>query len=118
MSTRTPPRPRVEITYDGACTLLESALDGTTRRDILDAAQSTGGFRAAAARLRAGMQNHTFATSGAPLALDRAVRQLDSRTRAEGFHVLQSWDYRAHRFVQDITPVLMLDRIAGSGVPV
>src|SRR5437764_4384286 len=94
-----------------------SALPGGTRPGILNAAQSTRGFAAAMARLRAAMQSHSFPTSASPLALDRVVRQLDSRTRAEGFHVLQSWDYRAHRFVGDQTAILMLDRMAIAGVP-
>jgi hypothetical protein len=61
------------------------------------------------------MREHTFPTSGAPIALDRIVRDLDRRTRAEGFHPLQSWDYRAHRFVDEPTAILMLNRVASRG---
>ncbi|MEO9035467.1 MAG: hypothetical protein ABI442_08165 [Gemmatimonadaceae bacterium] len=103
---------RADSTFDDACELLEDALGGHTRGAILDAAGRLGGFRAALGRLRAGMQSHTFATSVAPLALDRVLRQLDARTRAEGFHVLQAWDYRAHRFLDHTAPALMLERVA------
>jgi hypothetical protein len=114
MSTRTPERRRVELTFEDACVALETALDGPTRRTILEATDRTRGFNGALVRLRGAMQSHTFPTAAAALALDRVVRHLDTRTRAEGFHVLQAWDYRAHRFVDHIVPVLMLDRFANT----
>ena len=43
------------------------------------------------------------------------VRDLDKRTRVDGFHALQSWDYRAHRFVDEPTAILMLNRVASRG---
>jgi hypothetical protein len=112
--------PPTEIAFDEACERLASALRGATRREILDAALSApaaGSTAGALARLRAAMRAHTFPTASAPLALRRAVDRLDARTRREGLHVLEGWDYRAHRFPDDIAPVLLLDYCARTGIP-
>jgi hypothetical protein len=95
--------------------VLEHALCETTRVEILDAVQRSRDSATAIARLRTRMREHAFPTSGATIALDRIVHDLDRRTRAEGFHALQSWDYHAHRFVEDSTAVLMLNRVASRG---
>ncbi len=95
-----------------AFALLETALTGHTRADILDQLEAARGGTAADAvgRLRGAMRAHTFRTSTSALSLQRVVKALDRSTRHEGFHALQSWDYRLHRFSDDIVPVLMLDR--------
>jgi hypothetical protein len=112
------PRTRPAITYDAACDLLETVLNGEARGAILDAVESTPKAGDALARLRAGMRAHRFPTAASPVVMHRVVQALDQRTRREGFHVLESWDYRAHRFADDITPVLMLDRCAAAaGAP-
>jgi hypothetical protein len=108
-------RPRTDVRYEDACASLEAALSDTSREAILDFLQGSGDFAKAIARLRTGMRTHTFRTGGPSVALERVVRALDRRTRDEGFHVLQSWDYRAHRFADDIVPVLMLDRFVAAG---
>jgi hypothetical protein len=104
---------RAPITYPDACEQLETLLAGTARGDVLDALERDGDFTAACARLRAGMRSHTLPATAGPIRLQPIVRSLDDRTRKEGFHVLESWDYRAHRFADEIAPVLMLDRHAG-----
>jgi hypothetical protein len=102
---------RPSITVADACALLETTLSGPTRRDILDHLENPGrGTADPVAQLRAAMREHTFRTSHGAVALQRVVKALDRSTRAEGFHVLQSWDFRAHRFSDDTSPVLMLDR--------
>src|SRR5580658_10212255 len=105
-----------EIAYESAFKLLERVLSGTARGEIVDAAQATGSFPKALAHLRAAMRSHTFPTAAAPLTLQRLVDTLDRRSQAEGFHVLQSWDFQAHRFADDIAPVLMLDYCARAGI--
>ena len=103
---------RSPIAVDDACALLETALAGPARGDILDHldGSSRGTAATPVARLRAAMREHTFRTSNGTLALQRVVKALDRSTRGEGFHALQSWDYHAHRFSDDIAPVLLLDR--------
>jgi hypothetical protein len=55
------------------------------------------------------MRSHTFQTDAGTLSLRAMVDALDARSRKEGLHVLQAWDFQAHRFSEDITPVLLLD---------
>jgi hypothetical protein len=83
---------------------------------VLEQLSETDDFRDALRQLRASMRSHRFTSPGVPAALDRMVQSLDGRTRREGFHLLESWDYRAHRFSGDSIPVLMLDRCAARGI--
>ena len=108
---------RTEITYASACDLIEHALSDGLRPRILDALASHDDFRDSASALRGAMRSHTFATGGEPLRLQRIVQSFDTRARRAGLHVLESWDYVAHRFAPEITPVLMLDRCALDAIP-
>src|SRR5688572_13615997 len=87
------------------------------RVEILDAAMSTGDLDAALVRLRKAMRSHAFPTASGAVNLRRTVDTLDTRTRREGMHVLQGWDFVAHRFPKDIAPVLLLDYCAQLGIP-
>jgi hypothetical protein len=93
---------------------LDVVLSGSARHDILDALVNGDGD--ALARLRHAMRTHTFVTSAGPLSLRSMVDRLDARTQGEGLHVLQGWDFVAHRFPDEIAPVLLLDFCARSGV--
>lgn len=117
MPARKSQQNRKSITYESACDLVEAALAGNVRTEILDALESGGDFSRACDGLRSAMRSHIFPTRGEPLALNRAVQSLDGRAQRGGLHVLESWDYRAHRFADDILPVLMLDRSARGIVP-
>ncbi len=55
------------------------------------------------------MRTHAFPTARETISLRSVVDSLDARTRKEGLHVLQGWDFVAHRFPDDIAPVLLLD---------
>src|SRR5215207_11183015 len=105
-------RLRAEITPRSTCGLLESVITGSIRDAIIEEIDRDDDFAAALSRLRASMRSHTFPSGAQPVALQRFVQALDARTKNEGFHLLESWDYNAHRFAHDITPVLMLDRCA------
>lgn len=110
-------RDGTEITYSDACELLAHALSNGTRGRILDVFDECETTTRAAERLRTAMRSHTFMTSRGALRLQRIVQSFDTRTRRVGLHVLESWDYVAHRFASEITPVLMLDRCAIDRVP-
>src|SRR5439155_18060994 len=97
--------------------LIGRTLAGPLRPQILDAVTARGDFAQALAKLRAAMCTHTFPTGGVPLSLERFVRTFDGATRVEGFHVLECWDYRAHRCSDSTVPVLMLDRCASQNIP-
>src|SRR5215216_3911587 len=106
MTKREQQRLRSEITPRSACDLLESVLTDATREAIIDEIDRDDDFAEALSRLRTAMRSHTFPNGARPAALQRFVQALDARTKNEGFHLLESWDYNAHRFAQDITPVL------------
>ncbi|MBY0489656.1 MAG: hypothetical protein K2R93_07415 [Gemmatimonadaceae bacterium] len=108
---------RSDITYASACDLLEHALRDGLRPRILDALTEMDDPRQSAIALRNAMRSHLFPTDAEPLRLQRIVHSFDTRARRAGLHVLESWDYVAHRFAPDITPVLMLDRCALDQVP-
>jgi hypothetical protein len=112
------PHQRTEITYASACDLIEHALKDGFRTRILDALTAADDFRDSASALRAAMRSHIFPTGGEPLRLQRIVQSFDTRARRAGLHVLESWDYVAHRFAPEITPVLMLDRCALDAIPI
>ena len=116
MPSRARQHERTEITFDGACDVLESALSDGTRAAILDAVGANGDFGDACKALRGALRTHTFPTAAQPIALQRIVQSFDGRARRTGLHVLESWDYQAHRFAPEITPVLMLDQCALSDV--
>jgi len=111
-------KPRTAITYASACDLLMHALSDGLRPRILDAITAHDDFADCAAALRAAMRSHTFPTGLEPLRLHHIVQSFDTRARRAGLHVLESWDYVAHRFASEITPVLMLNRFASDDIPV
>ena len=108
-------RERVRVTVREACDLMASVLAPAVRRQIVDSLRSPEGPDASFGRLRRAMRSHVFPANGGKHSLARVVQALDQRTKAEGFHVLESWDYVAHEFADEITPVLMLDRYASNG---
>jgi hypothetical protein len=104
--------------FSNLCSALETALSGSSREEILDQVQHAGGFTKAVKRLRSGMRAHNFKTAGKPVSLAGMIKPLDARTQEEGFHVLQAWDYTAHRFTRENLPALTLDFWANMGVGV
>ena len=92
-----------------ACTLLGHVLGGGARSAVLDRALEGGNVRRGLKRLRGSLAGHTFQTAERTVDLADDVVELDRRTREEGFHVLQAWDFREQRFTDDNIPVLMLE---------
>jgi hypothetical protein len=115
MSTHAPKR-QGGVPVGEACSQLERLLESDARADILAQLSRDADGADALARLRAAMRSHRLPMSRAPASLASVVQSLDTRTKKEGFHVLESWDYRAHRFARDIVPVLMLDRCMAGGL--
>ena len=88
---------------------LGALLEGDARARIIDGVARRGSFDDQLRRLRASMAAHTFAAGDESIDLAKPVRRLDNRTRQDGFRVLHAWDHKAHRFTEDIVPVLLLD---------
>ena len=101
----------MEITFEQACSLVEPALRGQVRREIV-AGLSGKTLGASLLSLRDAMRANRFRAVGQQIFLDRAITSLDGRTRAEGFHILHDWDGVAQQTNPDIIPVDVLHFIA------
>lgn len=102
---------RSEITFDQACTLVERAIEGSTRRDILDAVFTPDDFARSLVRLRDCLRSNVLQAGSEAVHLDRMVRAYDTRTRAEYFHVLHDWDGKAEKVNPDTIVVDVLNFI-------
>jgi hypothetical protein len=100
--------------FTRACSLLETALRGSLRREIVASAAASGTLGTALERLRQGLRTHVLKAQGREVALDRFVADYDRRTRAEGFHALHDWDGKADTSNRESIPVdvlnFMIDR--------
>jgi len=85
--------------------LIEHALG--RRREIVDALVSAKGGPLQA--LRAAMRRNAFDAAGERVDLQSVVARLDARSRQEGLHLVQAWDFGRHVFTDDSVPVLLLD---------
>ena len=97
------------VSFDQACALLEAAVAGGARREILAGVADAKDFAAALRRLRGGMRTHEWKAAGRKIDLDEIVGKYDRRTRQDGFHVLHDWDGQADHVNDDIIPVDVLD---------
>lgn len=100
------------IPFDDACAALETALNGSTRQQIVadvadGSAPST--FGRSLLRLRDAMRSDMWTAGGHPLDLYRFVKPYDRLTRGEGFHVLHDWDGIADKVNEDTIPVDVLN---------
>jgi hypothetical protein len=98
-----------QITFDSACALLESALTGTTRQDIVAALTRAKDNKTALSQLRTAMRGDLWRTAGQELNLEKIVNDYDSQTRHDGFHVLRDWDGVADTVNEDTIPVDVLN---------
>jgi hypothetical protein len=90
------------MTFDRASQLVETALTGPFRREIVaSASNGVGALR----RLRDVMRGNVMKTRGRRVDLDAAVTDLDRRTRQDGFHVLHDWDGKADSVNHDSIPI-------------
>src|SRR5690348_6382966 len=100
MMTRVTPEAASSTLFDAACASLETALRGDARRAVVDDVAAAEPFGEALVRLRDRLRS------------DGWIRELDRRTRAEGFHVLHDWDGKADQVNPDIIPIDVLNYIA------
>jgi hypothetical protein len=97
------------VSFDSACGLIESALQGDTRAALLAEALAAKDLAQASLRLRAGMRAHAWKAGGSKIDLGEIVAKYDRKTRQDGFHVLHDWDGKADHVNDDIIPVDVLD---------
>ena len=101
----------MDLTFDQACGLVEAALRGDVRREIV---AGLGGktLGASLTGLRDAMRANRFRAGGQQIFLDRLVKGFDGRTRAEGFHILHDWDGVSQQTNPDIIPIDVLQFLA------
>ena len=97
------------VSFELACALLDAAVTGGARREILAGVSDSRDFAHALRRLRGGMRAHAWKAGGRKIELDQVVGTFDRRTRQDGFHVLHDWNGKADHVNDDIIPVDVLD---------
>ena len=97
------------VSFGRACALVETALKGAARRDILAGVSTAKDFSQALMRLRGGLRANAWKAGGQKIDLDEVVTRYDRKTRQDGFHVLHDWDGKADHVNDDIIPVDVLD---------
>lgn len=109
-SASTPSSAKLEGGFDAACSLLDAALRGSLRQEIVAEASRAQDFGRALLRLRDGMRANAWKAGEHQVDLARMVGVYDARTRREdGFHALHDWDGIADHVNADIIPVDVLN---------
>ncbi|MBY0496142.1 MAG: hypothetical protein K2Y23_18190 [Cyanobacteria bacterium] len=101
----------MEIPFEQACAVVQSALQGGVRKEIV-AGVSGKTLGQALLALRDAMRANRFRAVGQQIFLDRIISSYDGRTRAEGFHILHDWDGVSQQTNPDIIPVDVLHFLA------
>ncbi len=117
MSSSKPASESSPIDFDSACAYLETTLNGPLRREILVRLAQSKSFDDSLRRLREAMRSHRFRSNAGRVELVGIVGALDSRTRKDGFHVLQDWDGKADKLNEETIPVDVLDFMIGRSHP-
>jgi hypothetical protein len=98
-----------EGTFDGACALVETALGGRVRQDIVADITQSKDLRAGLSRLGGAMRANVWKSGTRRINLDSVIRKYDHRTRHDGFHVLHDWDGRADQVTENTIPIDVLN---------
>src|SRR5580700_5001723 len=98
----------MSLSFDRACSRVETALASTARHAILDSLSQSASYREALLRLRENMRANVFEYGSYTIDLSKILETYDDRTRSEGFHVLHDWDGKADSVAPDIIPVDVL----------
>jgi hypothetical protein len=99
------------ITFAHACALLEAALRGSFRAEILSDASDATDFGHALLRLRACMQSHGWKAGEQRIRFEPIVTKYDTHARQHGFHVLHDWDGTVDKVNEDTIAVDVLNYV-------
>ena len=99
----------MDVTFERACALVESALRGPAREELVNDVSAAATLGESLTRLRESLRANTFKTSSQQIHLDKMIRSYDGRTRADGFHILNDWDGKSQQVNPEIIPVDVLD---------
>src|SRR5919108_188618 len=97
--------------FDRACSLIEQALAGDTRKQILAGPSRAPYLGTNLFRLRESMQSHVWRTGNSTIDLRKTVQDYDARTRREGLHAMHDWDGIADHVNPDMIAVDVLNYI-------
>ena len=95
--------------FDRACSLVETVLDGTMRAEIVARVSDAPDLSHSLLLLRDCMRSDAWKAGACHVDLGDLVKDLDSRTRSEGFHALHDWDGKADRVNEDTIPIDVLN---------
>jgi hypothetical protein len=90
--------------FSSVCSLVAQALSSSVRSAILDDVSASPTLGHALARLDRSLQSNAWLRGSQQINLDKPVRELDRRTRQDGFHVLHDWDGRSDRVNDQTIP--------------
>ena len=99
----------MDVTFERACALVESALRGPAREELVNDVSQAATLGESLTRLRESLRANTFKTATRQIHLDKMIRAYDGRTRADGFHILNDWDGKSQQVNPEIIPVDVLD---------
>jgi len=100
------------VSFERACALIESALAGSTRKDILSEVTTSKELGKNLFRLRDSMRSHVWRAGTATIDLRKTVQDYDGKTRREGLHAMHDWDGIADHVNPDMIAVDVLNYIA------
>lgn len=95
--------------FDTACEIVEEALQGVTRQEIVTTASNQKTLGGALHQLRIGFQSNTLQAGSQQIFLRKFVGSYDRLNRQEGLHVLHDWDGVSDKVNKNTIPVDVLD---------
>ena len=104
----TPRRPAPVGDFEQACSTLKTMLDGSFRRELCESLAGSPTLGDALGPLRRGMETHCWTVRGTQIRLP-VIKDLDARTRVDGFHALHDWDGIRDSVNPSIIPIDVLD---------
>ncbi len=106
------PRARTAFPFESTCALLDQALAGPLRRQVVADLSAARNLGAALLQLRDSMRAHVWKSGATRVDLNKPIHAYDVLTREEGFHALNDWDGIADHVNEDIIPVDVLHYLA------
>ncbi|HEY7789104.1 MAG TPA: hypothetical protein VIC33_01205 [Vicinamibacterales bacterium] len=100
--------PALYTWFEESCGLLDEALSGTFRRELVDEAARARTLGEALMKLRDSMRTNTWALDERRISLRRPIHELETVTRREGLHALHDWDGIADKVNEDTIAVDVL----------
>ncbi len=99
----------MSLPFDDACALVETAVQGAVRQEIVAAVSNSKDLGAALRRLRDGLGSNVLLAGARRIEFKRLVATYDRRNREDGLHVLHDWDGVADSVNEDTIPVDVLN---------